>query len=67
MRGWTRALLLAALACAAAGACGRGGEIAAPDGGAPRMDGGATAPDSTSTTTSSDTTGRWGGYIGGGG
>lgn len=67
MRGWTRALLLAALTGAAVGACTRGGDIAAPDGAGARMD---TAPDTTSTTTtttSTDSTDRWGGYGGSGG
>jgi hypothetical protein len=65
MRGWTRALLLAALACAAAGACARGGEIAAPDGA--RMDEGAPPPDPAGANTQGDSSGRWGGYIGSGG
>ncbi len=68
MRGWMKALLLAALVGAVAGACARAGEIAAPDGAGPQMNGGATPPqDSTGGTTASDTTGRWGGFIGGGG
>jgi predicted small lipoprotein YifL len=63
MRAWIRALVLAALLCVAVGACGRGGDIAAPDAGDARMDG---AP-ADSTQASSDTTGRWGGFIGSGG
>lgn len=66
MRGWIKALLLAALVGAVAGACARAGEIAAPDAAGPQLDEGATQ-DSTGATTSSDSTGRWGGYIGGGG
>jgi hypothetical protein len=63
MRAWIRALVLAALLCVAAGACARGGDIAAPDAGDARMDG---AP-ADSTHTSPDTTGRWGGFLGSGG
>lgn len=66
MRTWTKVLLLAAIACAA-GACARAGEIAAPDGAGPRLDGGA-PEDPTGATTSSDSSGgRWGGFIGSGG
>ena len=67
MRGWMKALLLAALVGAVAAACARAGEIAAPDGAGPQLDGGAAPPPVPGTTTESDTTGRWGGYIGGGG
>ena len=67
MRGWMKALLLAALVGAVAGACARAGEIAAPDGAKPRLNGGTTPPDPTGGSTASDTTGRWGGFIGGGG
>ncbi|HEX6373658.1 MAG TPA: hypothetical protein VF006_32325 [Longimicrobium sp.] len=62
-----KAVLLAALAGAAAGACARGGEIAAPDGAGPRMDGGAAPQDPSGASTATDSSGRWGGYIGGGG
>lgn len=67
MRGWTRALLLAALACVAAGACARGGEIAAPEAEGPAMDGGTTTSSEPPPTTPPDTTGRWGGFGGSGG
>jgi hypothetical protein len=66
MRGWTKGLLLAALVCAAAGACARAGDIVAPDGADVRMDESAPPPaDGAVQSDSSD--GRWGGFIGSGG
>jgi|GEM_PF-4712125 len=64
MRGWIRGLVLAALLCVAAGACARGGDIAAPETGDARMDEGT---QSVPPPPPPDTTGRWGGFIGGGG
>lgn len=66
MRGWTKAVLLVALACAAAGACARTGEIASPDDARPRMDGSASGQDST-VAEGDSSSGRWGGFIGSGG
>jgi hypothetical protein len=65
MRGWTKVLLLAALICAAVGACARDGEITTPDGARPRMD--ASAPQGTTPPESDSSGGRWGGFIGSGG
>lgn len=66
MRGWIRVLLLAAAVGAAAGACARGGDIAAPDGAGPSLDG--TPADTSGGSTQTDTTGgRWGGFAGSGG
>ena len=67
MRGWTKALLLAVLACAAVGACARDGDLTAPEAAAAVMDEGATPPDTSGSTTHGDSTGRWGGFIGSGG
>lgn len=66
MRGRIRALVLAVAVGAAAAACARGGDIAAPDGAGPSLDG---APaDTTGGGTQTDTTGgRWGGFAGSGG
>lgn len=70
MRGWIRMTLLAAAVAAASGACARADGIAAPDAAGAVLDG--TAPPDAGTTeeggtTQTDSTGRWGGYIGGGG
>lgn len=69
MHRWTRVLLLAAFACAVAGACGRSGQITGADAAGPRMDEGAPPPDPSGGTTQSDTgsDGRWGGFMGSGG
>ena len=65
MRGWMKALLLAVIACAAAAACARTGDIAAPENAGPQMDD--AAPAGTEPLPPADTSGRWGGFIGGGG
>ena len=65
MRGWTKALLLAALACAAAGACARDGDITTPDAARPGMD--ESAPQGTTPPESDSSDTRWGGFIGSGG
>ena len=65
MRAWIRALLLAVLVGAAAGACTREGAITAPQDGAV-MDGAATQ-DTIANPQNDTTGGRWGGFIGSGG
>ncbi|WP_420126536.1 hypothetical protein [Longimicrobium sp.] len=65
-----KGLLLAAFACAVAGACARSGEITGADAAGPRMNEGAPPPqDPAGGAAQSDTGsgGRWGGFIGSGG
>lgn len=69
MKGWKLALALAAVLAVAAGACARAGQPTAPDADA-RFDEQQTpqdGPGGPGTGTPTDTTDRWGGYIGGGG
>lgn len=72
MRGWTKALLLAVVLAAAAGACGRADHLTSPDDGrtpsadlAPLPDGGL-APLDEPPPPPADSTGRWGGGLGSG-
>ena len=64
MRGWIRAVLLGALIGAAAAACARAGDIAAPQTGGARKDEGT---HHTPLPPPADSTDRWGGFSGGGG
>jgi hypothetical protein len=64
MQRWKLGLVLAAVLAVAAGACARAGNPAAPDG---RARQGEVPLPGDANQTSEDTTGRWGGYIGGGG
>jgi hypothetical protein len=67
MQGWKKALALAGLA-AAAGACGRSGELVAPEGAGFEMKQSppTTEPATHNTAPADSSGGRWGGMIGGG-
>lgn len=70
MRRWMKMLLAAGLV-GAAGACGQGERLTAPDAGRPAMDAGSVPGDGgqaprDGTTPPADSTGRWGGGLGSG-
>jgi hypothetical protein len=67
MRARIRALMLAALLCAAAGACARGDDIAAPEAAGPRRDAVPTEGTGDTPPPPDTTGGRWGGFLGSGG
>ena len=64
MRGWTKALLLALALAAAAGACGRTGDLTGP--GADRTPSLDEASLDQPPAPPADSTGRWGGGLGSG-